>query len=152
MKRSAGIAVYKMENDKIKVLLCHFGGPYWEDIDIGGWSFPKGEAEFKESILETAHREFTEETNLKVSTPISYLGSKKTSHNKLTIMLYTKADFDLKNCKSNTFTIEFPKDSGKIQEFPEMDKYAWMDINEAKDKIIKNQLYFLNKLEEYLTV
>ena len=149
MKRSAGIAVYKMEDNKLKVLLCHFGGPYREN-KMGSWSFPKGEADFKESILETAHREFTEETNLKVSTPIAYLGARKTSHNKLTIMFYTEADFDLSNCKSNTFTMEFPKDSGKIQEFPEMDKYAWMDINEAKDKIIGNQLYFLNKWEDKL--
>ena len=149
MKRSAGIAVYKIEDHKLKVLLCHFGGPYRENKD-GAWSLPKGEADLNETMIETARREFTEETNLEVLTPISYLGAKKTSANKLTIMFYTEADFDLSNCKSNTFTMEFPKDSGKFMEFPEMDKYEWMDISEAKDKIIGNQLYFLNKLEECL--
>ena len=65
-------------------------------------------------------------------------------------MFYANSDFELSNCKSNTFELEFPKGSGNIQLFPEMDKYEWMSINEARKKIIKNQLYFLNKLEEKL--
>lgn len=150
MKRSAGILVYKRENNQLKVLLCHFGGPYRENMDIGGWSLSKGEVSFYESMIDAAKREFKEETNLEISTPLSYLGTKKTSHRKLVIMFYTEADFDLKNCKSNTFEMEFPKGSGKIQEFPEMDRYEWMNINIAKEKIVESQLYFLNKLEEKL--
>lgn len=150
MKRSAGILVYKRENNQLKVLLCHFGGPYRENMDIGGWSLSKGEASFHESMIDAAKREFKEETNLEISTPLSYLGAKKTSHRKLVIMFYTEADFDLKNCRSNTFEMEFPKGSGKIQEFPEMDRYEWMDIDIAKEKIVESQLYFLNKLEEKL--
>ncbi len=148
MKRSAGILAYKIEDNDIKILLCHFGGPYWENTDIGGWSLSKGEVMGSEKALETAKREFNEETNLTVSTPIEYLGTKKISKKKLAIMFYTKSDFDISNCKSNTFTLEHPKGSGQIQEFPEMDKYEWMSMDLAKKKIIKNQLYFLNKLEE----
>lgn len=150
MKRSAGILIYKIEENDIKVLLCHFGGPYWENTDIGGWSLSKGEVSKGEMVLETAKRELLEETNLILTAPINYLGTKKISRKKLVIMFYANSDFELSNCKSNTFELEFPKGSGNIQLFPEMDKYEWMSINEAREKIIKNQLYFLNKLEEKL--
>lgn len=152
MKKSAGILVYKKDNNIIKVLLCHFGGPYWENADIGGWSIPKGESLKEESIIETAKREFNEETNLELVSSVEYLGSKKVSKRKLAIIFYTKYDFDLSNCKSNTFTIEHPRGSGSIKEYPEMDKFEWLDINTAKKKIIKNQLFFLNKLEEKIGV
>ena len=147
MKRSAGILVYKIEDNDIKVLLCHFGGPFYQNIDAGGWTLSKGEANKGEKATETANREFIEETNLNIKTPIHYLGSKKTSRNKLSIMFYTNSNYNLSNCKSNTFELEYPKGSGNIQYFPEMDNYKWMNIGEAKQKIIKSQLYFLNKLE-----
>ena len=83
MKRSAGILVYKIEDNDIKILLCHFGGPYKKNIDIGGWSLSKGELKAKEKVLQTAQREFKEETNLTISTPINYLGTKKISRKKL---------------------------------------------------------------------
>lgn len=150
MKRSAGILTYKIEDNIIKVLLCHFGGPYWKNTDIGGWTLSKGEVSKKEKVLETAKREFMEETNLNIVTPLNYLGTKKISRKKIAIMFYTNSDFTLTNCKSNTFELELPKGSGNIQSFPEMDKYEWISIDEAKEKIIKNQLYFLDKLEQKL--
>ena len=79
MKRSAGILAYKLDNKIIKVLLCHFGGPYWENTDIGGWSLPKGEVSKNETVLEAAQREFREETNQEIFSPINYLGTKKIS-------------------------------------------------------------------------
>lgn len=148
MKRSAGVLVYKKEDNDIKILLCHFGGPYWEGKDTGSWSLSKGELGEGEDVISTAKREFKEETNLDITTPIFYLGSKKVSRKKLAIMFYTEADFDLDNCYSNTFDLEFPKGSGIIKSFPEMDKYEWMCIDKAKEKIISNQLYFINKLED----
>ena len=148
MKRSAGVLAYKLDNKNIKVLLCHFGGPYWENTDIGGWSLPKGEVSKNETVSEAAQREFREETNQEIVSPINYLGTKKISRKKLAIMFYTNYDFDISSCKSNTFNIEFPKGSGNIQSFPEMDKYEWMSIGEAKNKIIDNQLYFIERLEE----
>ena len=150
MKRSSGIIAYKIENDILKVLLCHFGGPYKRNLDIGGWTLSKGEKEENEKIIETAIREFKEETNLDVKTEINYLKTKKVSRRKLLIMFYTNSDFDITNCKSNTFEIEYPKGSNKRETFSEMDKYEWMDINTAKKKIIKNQLFFLERLEKEL--
>lgn len=61
MKHSAGVLVYKIENDQVKILLCHMGGPYWKNIDEGGWSIPKGEFK-KEKAIDAATREFQEET------------------------------------------------------------------------------------------
>ena len=148
MKRSAGVLVYKREDNDIKILLCHFGGPYWEGIDIGAWSLSKGEVVEGEDVIFTAKREFREETNLDINTPVFYLGSKKVSRKKLAIMFYTEADYNLDNCHSNTFELESPRGSGIIKKFPEMDKYEWMSIDKAKEKIISNQLYFINKLEE----
>ncbi len=147
MKKSAGIIAYKIDNG-IKVLLCHFGGPYWENKDNGAWSFSKGEVSKEEKVFEAAQREFSEETGLTIKTPVNYLGTKKISRKKLAIMFYTKTDLDISNCKSNTFEIEYPKGSGVIGKFPEMDKYEWMDIDTARVKIVGSQLFFLNRLEE----
>lgn len=150
MKRSAGIITYKIEDDDIKVLLCHFGGPYWEGIDEGGWSFSKGEVCINENILAAARREFKEETGLVIDSSVKYLASKKVSRKKLVIMFYTNLDLDISHCTSNTFEIEYPRGSGKIESFPEMDKYEWMSITKAKEKINKSQLFFLERLEEII--
>ena len=96
MKRSAGIITYKIEDNDIKVLLCHFGGPFWEGIDEGGWSFSKGEVCTNEKILAAARREFTEETGLVVNGSVRYLASKKVSNKKLVIMFYKNLDLYLK--------------------------------------------------------
>ena len=151
MKRSAGIITYKIEDNDIKVLLCHFGGPFWEGIDEGGWSFSKGEVCTNENILAAARREFTEETGLVVNGFVKYLASKKVSNKKLVIMFYKNLDLDISHCTSNTFKMEYPRGSGKIESFPEMDKYEWMSIDKAREKIIKNQLFFLDRLEEVIS-
>ena len=158
MKRSAGIIAYKIENNEIKVLLCHYGGPFFIGIDDGGWSIPKGEIEKNENVIDTARREFKEETNLDVNTEIKYLASKKISRKKLVIMFYTNSDFDLSNCRSNTFEMEYPFKSNNIETFLEMDKYEWMSMDKyewmsldiAKIKIVKSQLYFIERLENIL--
>lgn len=148
MKKSAGILVYKKEKDRIKVLLCHFGGPYWEGIDKEGWSIPKGMINPGETVYDAAIREFREETNLKIDGNIKFLATKKVNRNKLVVMFYKEDSFDLSKCRSNTFKLEYPKKSGNIEVYHEMDMYEYMDIDDAKNRIIGNQLYFLNKLEE----
>lgn len=146
MKRSAGILVYRYKENKLQVLLCHMGGPYWENIDIGGWSIPKGEVS-KEKVIDTAIREFQEETSFSTEkNTLEFLGSKKQSNNKLVIIFSTQGDYDATSSKSNTFEKEWPKGSGKIQNFPEMNQAKWMSIDEAKQKILKGQRYFIEKL------
>lgn len=148
MKRSAGILLYKKENDKFYILLTHFGGPYWEKCDKGAWSIQKGEKSSNERIIDTAKRESFEETNLIINEKIEYLGTKKVSNNKLVTMFASYYDGDINNFKSNTFKLEWPKGSGSINEYPEMDKIKWFDIKEAKEYIISNQLYFIDKFIE----
>ena len=150
MIKSAGILVYRYNKNVLEVLMCHFGGPYREHVDKGGWSIPKGEVDGNEKLLDCAKREFFEETNLKITTELKYLGSHKVSHRKLAIIFYTCCDYDLSHCKSNTFEIEYPKGSSKMQSFPEMDRFLWMDIKTAKEKIVPSQVYFLERLEDSL--
>ncbi len=148
MKKSAGILVYKRENGKIKVLLCHPGGPYWENTELHSWGIPKGEREVDEKIIETAVREFKEETNLGIEkSRLEFLYAKKLSNQKLAVIFTVEKDLDLRDCKSNTFSLEWPKDSGIVKEYPENDKYAWFDIDEAKDYIFPKQVVFLNMLK-----
>ena len=134
MKHSAGVLVYKIENQELKVLLCHMGGPYWQEKDIGAWSIPKGEYK-KEKAIDAAIREFQEETSFSIQKEnLSFLGSKKQSSNKLVTIFSGIEKFDPSQAKSNTFTMEWPKGSGKIQEFPEMNRAEWLPILEAKKK------------------
>lgn len=150
MKRSAGVLVYRKKNNGWEILLCHMGGPYWKDIDNGGWSLPKGESN-KEKVIDTAVREFHEETNLSVpKEELQFLGSKKQSSRKLVIIFTIEKDFNLVNTHSNTFQKEWPKGSGILCEFPEMDRYEWFSLQEARKKVLKGQLYFIDKIEEKL--
>ena len=150
LKRSAGILIYKIENNNIKVLLGHMGGPYWQDVENGSWSIPKGEFT-SELAINAAKREFEEETGFTAPKNLNYLSSKKVSNKKIIIIFYGEGEYDSTKAISNTFKLEWPKCSGTIKEFPEIDKVEWMDINIAKKKILKNQVYFLNKLEEKLS-
>lgn len=150
MKRSSGVLVYKIEQNQLKVLLCHMGGPYWQNIDEGAWSIPKGEMNHEKAIS-AATREFQEETGFTVDNQnLEFLGSKKQSSNKLVIIFCTMGNYDCKQATSNTFSKEWPKGSGNIQQFPEMDRAEWLNILEAKKKILPGQVYFLTKLEEKL--
>lgn len=148
MKKSAGILFFKREEETIKVLLCHPGGPYWEGTHLHSWGIPKGELDKKEKVKEAAIREFKEETNLKLEGEITFLYTKKVSNNKLVTIFYKEQDLDLSNCKSNTFSLEWPKGSNIINEYPENDKFEWIEIEEAYNLIFKQQKVFLDKLKE----
>ncbi len=147
MKRSAGILVYKKDKDLYQVFLAHMGGPYWQNINIGAWSIPKGEYKKGEKAIECAKREFEEETGLQITSDLQFLGSKKVSHKKLVTIFTCSQELDNSKFKSNFFEKEFPPGSHNIQKFPEMDKAEWIPLEEAKKIILPNQLPFLLKLE-----
>lgn len=148
MKHSSGVLVYRNNDEKTEVLLCHMGGPFWAGMDEGAWSLPKGEYKTSEKALDTAIREFNEETGFSVEKQeLKFLGSKKQPSNKLVTIFYTKHDYDASKATSNIFKREWPKGSGIIKEFSEMDKAEWMDLKKAKEKILKGQIYFIDKLE-----
>lgn len=152
MKKSAGILFFKRENESIKVLLCHPGGPYWENTHLHSWGIPKGELDKNEKVKEAAIREFKEETNLEIIKELNFLYTKKVSNNKLVTIFYIEDDLDLSNCKSNTFLLEWPKGSKIINEYPENDKFEWINIEEAYDLIFVQQTIFLDKLKEKILI
>jgi predicted NUDIX family NTP pyrophosphohydrolase len=148
MKRSAGILPYKYENNKLYVYLEHPGGPFYENIDT--WSICKGEY-VKEKAIDAAIREFKEESGFSIDKKnLSFLSSRKVNSQKIVTVFITKTDIDPSKMTSNTFTKEYPKGSGKICEFPEMDEGKWFSIDEAYKKIFKSQIPFLYKLEGLL--
>lgn len=145
---SAGILLYRFKNRKLEVMLVHSGGPIWAKKDIGTWSIPKGLPEKNENLLDTAKREFKEETGFEVNGEFIDLGeifqpSKKTIH-----IWALEKDLDVTHIVSNTFKFEWPRKSGKIQEYPEVDKADWFDIELARKKIRKGQIGFIDRLIE----
>ncbi len=147
--RSAGILAYRFSGKGLEVLLIHPGGPYWARKDLGVWSIPKGIVEENENELEAAKREFKEETGFDATGNVLDLGTVKYS-GKTVHVWAIKGDFDASKAKSNMFEMEWPKGSGKIEKFPEADKAEWFSISEAKQKILKVQLPFLERLKEKL--
>ncbi len=149
MKRSAGIVAYKIKNNQIYVFLAHMGGPYWQGINT--WSILKGEHNRKEKIINTAIREFKEECGVKTTFQnFFYLHTEKQKSNKLVVFFAGNTDIDSTKCFSNTFSLEYPKGSGIIKEFPEMDEFKWFPIEEAIKIILPGQRKSLEKLKKHL--
>lgn len=147
---SAGILLFRIKNEKLEVMLVHPGGPFWANKDDGVWSIPKGLPEDNENSLDTARREFKEETGFEVDGEFIDLGALNQSSVKIVHVWALEKDLDITNIVSNTVTYEWPKNSGKILEIPEADKAGWFDIELAKRKIIKGQIGFINKLIEVI--
>ena len=146
-RTSAGLLLYRRVDHELEVLLVHPGGPYWARKDAGAWSVPKGEYEPGEDPLEVARREFTEE--LGVASPDGSpapLGEIRQSGGKIVTAWAQEGDLDAIDIHSNTFEMEWPPRSGRTQEFPEVDEAAWFRIPEARDKLNRGQLPFLDRL------
>jgi predicted NUDIX family NTP pyrophosphohydrolase len=130
----------------IEVLLGHMGGPFWAKKDDGAWSIPKGEHGPDEDPLAVAHREFEEELGSPVpAAELVPLGQVRGSGKLLTVWA-AEGDLDAATTTSNTFELEWPPRSGRLQEFPEIDRAAWFGVEEARGKLVKGQLPFLDRL------
>jgi predicted NUDIX family NTP pyrophosphohydrolase len=150
-KRSAGILLYRIVGGAPEVLLVHPGGPYWARKDAGAWSIPKGEYEDGEDPQACALREFEEE--LGVGLPpgeLAELGSVKQKGGKLVTAWAAEGDLDADSVSSNTFTMEWPPRSGRTEEFPEIDRAGWFEIEPAREKLVTAQAEFLDRLLERL--
>ncbi|MEO8406358.1 MAG: NUDIX domain-containing protein [Chitinophagaceae bacterium] len=146
-KKSAGILLYRMNNKEIEVLLVHPGGPFWKNKDEGSWTIPKGEADDdNEELLATAIREFEEETGTALKGNFIELTPVKQKSGKLVYAWAIKGDLNEKKITSNTFEIEWPPKSGKMQSFPEIDRAEWFIIKQAKEKINAAQVALLDEL------
>ena len=150
-KQSAGLLLYRRPARRLQVLLVHPGGPFWQKKDLGAWSIPKGEFAAGEDALAAATREFHEETGLEVAGPLTPLTPVKQPGGKTVHAWAVEGDFDPRALRSNTFSLEWPPRSGRQQEFPEVDRAAWFDFDEAKRRINRGQAALLAELEQLLT-
>lgn len=150
VEHSGGILAYKYVEGKLEVMLAHPGGQFWARKDQAAWSIPKGLQETDESILDTAKREFEEETGCKIQTDLLELGTIKQPSKKLITIFAVEKEIDVNMVKSNLFEMEWPPKSGNIQKFPENDKAQWFTIEEARKKIFKGQKGFLDRLVDIL--
>jgi|SRR5688500_11075636 predicted NUDIX family NTP pyrophosphohydrolase len=149
-KTSAGILPYRRRDGQLEVLLVHPGGPFWKNKDLGAWSIAKGEYEEDEDPLQAALREFFEETGHRATGPLLPLTRRKQPSGKLVDAWAVESNWDASGLVSNTFTLEWPKGSGRMQEFPEVDRVEWFEISEATRRIRPAQIGFLDELLEKL--
>jgi predicted NUDIX family NTP pyrophosphohydrolase len=149
-KKSAGLLMFRRASGGVEVFLVHPGGPFWARKDEGAWSIPKGEYAPGEDPLETAKREFQEETGFQASGEFIPLRPLKQPSGKVISAWALEGDCDAASIRSNSFSMEWPPRSGKQQEFPEVDRAGWFTIPAAKEKILKGQAPFLDELSEIL--
>jgi predicted NUDIX family NTP pyrophosphohydrolase len=145
-KRSAGLLMFRRRGDAFEVLLVHPGGPFWAKKDLGAWSIPKGEYEADEDPLAAARREFQEETGFTATGEFLPLKEIKQPGGKIVSAWAVEGDCDPIFAHSNTFSMEWPPKSGKIRQFPEVDRAEWFSITDARLKLLKGQLSFLDEL------
>jgi predicted NUDIX family NTP pyrophosphohydrolase len=148
-KESAGLLLFRRKGP-LEVLLAHPGGPYWQKKDDGAWTIPKGELGDSEDPYRAALREFSEETGFLPRGTALSLGSLRQAGGKIVHAWAIEDDWDPGMLVSNTFTMEWPPRSGRIAQFPEIDRAAWFGLLGAQQKILKSQLEFLSRLERLL--
>lgn len=152
-KRSAGILLFRRRGGAAEFLLVHPGGPFWAKKDAGAWSIPKGQIEDEEEPRACAIRELEEELGDAPELDLEQLielGSVKQKAGKVVEAWAAEADFDPASLASNTFEMEWPPRSGKKEEFPEVDRAEWFDLEKAREKILPAQAEFLDRLLEQL--
>lgn len=147
---SAGLLMYRKAEAGLEVFLVHPGGPVWTKRDLGAWSIPKGLIDPGEDKLETAKREFNEETSLVPAGPFIYLGDIQQKSGKRVYAWAFEGDCDPTQVKSNTFTCEWPPKSGQIRKFPEIDQGEFFSLPDARRKINQKQAELLDRLEKHL--
>lgn len=148
-KLSAGILLFRQSPRGWEALLVHPGGPFWMKKDAGAWSLPKGEYRESDDPLAAARREFQEETGLPIDGTFISLGTAK-SNQKVVSAWAVEGDLDPQRQYSNMFELEWPPKSGKKKEFPEIDRAEWFSLKIAREKILKYQICFLDRLIVHL--
>ncbi|HEY1155760.1 MAG TPA: NUDIX domain-containing protein [Arthrobacter sp.] len=156
--RSAGLLLYRQASDNgrgvpggLQVWIAHMGGPFWARKDSGAWSIPKGEYLEGEDPLVAALREFAEEMGTPApDADYRILGEFRQPSRKIITAFAANVDFQPETITSNTFPLEWPKGSGRIQDFPEIDDARWFPEQEARLKLVKGQLPILDALADHV--
>lgn len=138
-KRSAGLLMYRRRSQQLEVFLVHPGGPLWAKKDLGAWTIPKGEYNESEQPLAAAIREFHEETGITASGNFIDLGTIRQSGGKLVSAWAFEGDCDPAQLTSNLCQLEWPPRSGRLIQFPEVDRGAWFSLSEAAKRILRGQ-------------
>jgi predicted NUDIX family NTP pyrophosphohydrolase len=151
-RTSAGLLLYRRRGSGVEVLIGHMGGPFWARKDDAAWSVPKGEYGPDEQAFDVALREFEEE----LGTPVPAddfvpLGEVRQSGGKVLRVWAAEGDLDAAAARSNTFSLVWPPHSGRLQEFPEIDRAAWVSVDEARTKLVRGQVPLLDRLLAALT-
>jgi predicted NUDIX family NTP pyrophosphohydrolase len=150
VRRSAGLLLFHPADDGIEVLLGHMGGPFFARRDAGAWTVIKGEYEPDEPAWEAARREFQEELGLPPPDGEAIdLGEVRQTNGKIVTAWAVRADLDPATITPGTFRMEWPPKSGRLQEFPELDRVAWFGLDRARAVIVKAQAAFLDRLAEH---
>jgi predicted NUDIX family NTP pyrophosphohydrolase len=146
-KRSAGLLLYRKRAGHLEVFLVHPGGPFWAKRDAGAWTIPKGEIGADEDPLAAARRETTEETGFTPEGDFVELPPVRQKAGKLVHAWAIEADCDPLELRSNAFSMEWPPRSGRMAEFPEIDRGAWFGLDEARAKLLEAQHPLLDALQ-----
>jgi predicted NUDIX family NTP pyrophosphohydrolase len=143
---SAGLLVYR-KRPIVEVLVGHMGGPFWARRDDGAWSIPKGECDPGEAPVQAARREFTEELGLPPPDgDLTPLGSARQRSGKVVHVWAVEGDVEVDHAVFGTFEMEWPRGSGRVQAFPEIDRVAWFEPKDAEAKLVTGQRIFLTRL------
>jgi len=147
VKRSAGLLLWRRRGDGLEVLLGHPGGPLFAGRDEAVWSIPKGEYLADEAPLAAAFREFAEEIGIAPpdGEPV-HLGEVRQRSGKIVTVWAQEGDLDVTEFSSNLFSMQWPPRSGRFQEFPELDRAEWLDLDTARRKLAPAQVAFLDRL------
>jgi predicted NUDIX family NTP pyrophosphohydrolase len=149
-KRSAGLLMYRRRSGQLEVFLVHPGGPFWAKKDMGAWSICKGEYAESELPLEAAKREFQEETGFTAEGSFLELGLVQQASGKIVSAWAFEGDCDPGKLISNRCQVEWPPRSGRMIEIPEVDRGGWFSIEAARERILKAQGPFLDRLSQML--
>ncbi|NUP74579.1 MAG: NUDIX domain-containing protein [Sinomonas sp.] len=145
--RSAGILLYRRATEPLEVWIAHMGGPFWARKELRAWTIPKGEFLEGEDPLAAARREFTEEMGTPPPpTELRHLGDFRQPSRKIITVYAAEADFQPERISSNTFPLEWPRGSGEIQDFPEIDRAEWCAEPEARSRLVAGQVPILDAL------
>jgi predicted NUDIX family NTP pyrophosphohydrolase len=149
-KQSAGLLIYRERQGQLEVLLVHPGGPFWKNKDDRAWTIPKGELQTEEDPLAAAQRECQEELGFVPTGSFIPLSPVRQKSGKVIQAWAIQADWDTTQLRSNSFSLEWPPRSGKMQEFPEVDRAEYFELEVAAKKMNPAQAVLLNELNAKL--
>ena len=148
---SAALLLHRRVDSAPEVFLGHMGGPFWARKDAGAWSIPKGEFDPEtEDAADAARREFAEDIGVPWEGPVVALGDFRQPSGKGLVVHVAPVEGPLEFVVSNEFTVEWPRGSGRMQSFPEIDRAGWFDLAQAQEMVVRGQVPVLEALARHL--